>query len=178
MEHLVALAFLNKLSDFEKDDSLREKIKGAIMQGHPGSQICRVWGIKPDTLAEKDTDEMQRLLVIWRMKRDAPHLAHSTLEVCQCTGEKEDIAAWLNFANQEFKWPVALQAPTWPVESTALLPHQDSYHESPQMIPHDPEKFLAGTCECQTCVGHFGIPRNQEKRVVDPQKLRERLTRD
>lgn len=51
----------------------------------------------------------------------------------------------------------------------------DPYAHTDHMLPHSVEGFFAGTCECQTCVGKFGIPRDQEKRRVDAGKLRERL---
>lgn len=53
----------------------------------------------------------------------------------------------------------------------------DPYHNTPHMRPHSIELFYKGQCECQTCVGGYGIPRDEQPRKVNAAALLEKLTK-
>lgn len=52
----------------------------------------------------------------------------------------------------------------------------DPYFNTPHMRPHSVELFFKGLCDCQTCAVGIGIPREDDRRKIDVQALRERLT--
>lgn len=52
----------------------------------------------------------------------------------------------------------------------------DPYFHTAHMLPHSVEAFFSGTCECQTCAGKFGIPRENEERRMSKKKVCEKLT--
>lgn len=49
------------------------------------------------------------------------------------------------------------------VDDDRLLEAQsfDPYANTPHMFPHSVEKYRAGTCDCQTCDGKFGLERDK-----------------
>jgi hypothetical protein len=100
MENRVGRAFLNKLLSENQQKELR-RLEGPN-NVWTGFQICRHFRMKPDPLPKPETEEMHRLLWIWKAKREKIHYAHKSLDDCECLSEADDLDSWLAFVDKEF----------------------------------------------------------------------------